>query len=339
MELREIDDQKTWDAFIVQQPWTQFLQSWGWGAFQQTQGREVKRFFLCDPDPVMAVQFIRYTRRLGIGYWFAPRGPVFLETVKPRARELMDFLSATITCRHLLYGKTLFIRCEPSLIAREGEAALPLAFRRAHSMNPAVTIRMDLRQDEATLLANMHPKTRYNLRVAERHGVSVREGGNDDIETFLRLTQETAVRDRIQTHSLSYLRATYEELSKRGMARLRLAEYGGNVLAINMEITCGDTVTYLHGASSAISRQVMAPTFLQWEAIKVAKGEGYVWYDFAGCNPSRISSYYYKPSWEGITRFKQGFGGTLVELPGTWDLPVHPFVYKLFFPERFKRER
>ena len=121
------------------------------------------------------------------------------------------------------------------------------------------------------------------------------------------------------------------------MARLRLAEYQGNVLAANLEIVYGDTATYLHGASSSQDRQVMAPFLLQWEAMRAAKAEGKKSYDLWGANPSSKSSFYYKSAWEGITRFKEGFGGSRVDLIGTWDLPVNRFLYQLAFPESFSR--
>lgn len=339
MEIRLISDQQSWDAFVSHQPWASFLQSWAWGEFQQTQGHEVCRFFVLDPEPVLACQLIRYNRRFGQCYWFAPRGPVIQPEAKGRARELIAFLLNDLSQRGRLAGHPLFIRLEPMLLGQEGEGAMPLRCRRTHSMSPAATIRIDVQQEEEVLLAAMHPKTRYNIRVAQRHGVQIREGqGAKDLEAFLFLTKETAVRDQIQPHSDAYLRDTYQFLHERGMARLRLAEHQGQVLVANMEMAYGDTLTYLHGASSSQSRQVMAPVLLQWEAMRTAKQEGYRWYDLYGANPQLKSNYYYKPSWEGITRFKQGFGGEQQELIGTWDLPLRWMLYTIAFPETFLRK-
>jgi len=100
-----------------------------------------------------------------------------------------------------------------------------------------------------------------------------------------------------------------------------------------MEIAYGDTVTYLYGASSSQERQRMAPYALQWGAIQAAKQEGYAYYDLWGCNPTLRSNSYFKKSWEGISRFKQGWGGELVELMGTWDLPTYRLPYLMAFPE------
>lgn len=237
-----------------------------------------------------------------------------------------------------LPGRTLFYRFEPTLTVEKSHGLMPIRMRRTHAMNPASTIVLDLSKSEEHLLAAMHQKTRYNIKLAAKHEVTVREGkGEQDLEAFIRLTQETASRDRFQSHSASYLRATYQFLSERNMARLRLAEYQGTILAANLEIVYGDTATYLHGASSSQDRQVMAPFLLQWEAIRAAKAEGRNYYDFWGANPESKASFYYKSGWEGITRFKEGFGGKRSDFIGTWDLPVHRFLYQLAFPQNFYR--
>lgn len=224
------------------------------------------------------------------------------------------------------------------LALEEKQGIMPIRMRRTRAMNPATTIVLDLAKSEEALLAAMHQKTRYNIKLAAKHGVTVREGsGSQDLETFIRLTKETAARDRFQPHEEDYLRATFQFLSERGIAKLRLAEFGGTVLAANLEIHYGDTVTYLHGASSSQHREVMAPYLLQWEAMRAAKDEGKRNYDLWGANPETKSSFYYKPAWEGITRFKEGFGGRRVDLVGTWDLPVNRFLYQLAFPESFSR--
>ncbi|MBM3204975.1 peptidoglycan bridge formation glycyltransferase FemA/FemB family protein [Candidatus Uhrbacteria bacterium] len=154
---------------------------------------------------------------------------------------------------------------------------------------------------------------------------------SNDFDTFARLLTETAERRAWTPHERSYLKAMYEFLSAKQMARLRMARLQGRPIAADMEIVFGDTVTYLHGGSSSDDRNVMAPFLLHWEAIRSAKNEGHHFYDLWGCNPDDRSSPYYKPSWEGITRFKEGWGGQKVNLVGTWDLPTNRLVYRLIF--------
>jgi peptidoglycan pentaglycine glycine transferase (the first glycine) len=332
--LIQVEEQGVWDRFIQADPWNAFPQAWAWGEFQVARGRTVVRFALVDERGhwLAAGQGIWYPKRYGTGYWLFPRGPVFASHITEPREVFCTFLEALAQTK--LPHKGLFFRVEPPLTLEEGRGMMPLRMQRTHALEPASTIIVDLEQTEAELLAAMHPKARYNVRVAERHGVTVRQGSSEeDIALFLRLTAETAERDKFDSHEADYLRATCEALLPSGFARLRFAEWQGKCLAANMEIAYGETVTYLHGSSSSEDRQVMAPYLLHWEAMKTAKGAGAKFYDLYGANPRLQSNIYYKPSWEGITRFKRGWGGKDVDLMGTWDLPLNKALYYFAFPK------
>lgn len=336
--LIRVEEQDVWDRFIQSDPWNAFPQAWAWGAFQESRGRRVIRLALVDERGhwLVAGQGIWYAKRYGTGYWLFPRGPIFARHQTAPREVFRLFLEALLDME--LPQKGLFFRVEPPLTLQEGRGMMPLRMQRTHALEPASTILLDVEQTEAELQAAMHPKTRYNIRVAERHGVTVREGSSkEDIETFLTLTAETATRDKFVAHDDAYLRATCEALLPSGFARLRFAEWEGTCLAANMEIAFGETVTYLHGASSSDARHTMAPYLLHWEAIKQAKRDGVKWYDLYGANPRLQSNVYYKPSWEGITRFKRGWGGVDVDLMGTWDLPRNRLFYYALFPKRLWR--
>jgi peptidoglycan pentaglycine glycine transferase (the first glycine) len=324
--FREIHDQSSWDKLVRSGFWNQFPQSWTWGEFQKTGGRDVRRFALMDGDQeVVAAQFIRYDR-FGLSYWYAPRGPIFLKE-DDRAPILIQSLIQQLS-EQKLPGRVVFYRIEPFLDAASERNFSPLIHRRA--LNPSTTVLIDLQKTEEEILAAMHSKTRYNIRLAERHGVSVRVGSMEgDRDAFFHLLRETSSRDAFTAQPEPYLRKMMDALEPTGCLRLRLAEYEGRPIAGSMEIVFGDTVTYLHGASSSEARNVMAPFALHWSAIQTAKREGFHSYDFWGCNPTDTSSIDYKPSWQGITRFKEGFGGEKKTLVGTWDAPASRFLYRM----------
>jgi lipid II:glycine glycyltransferase (peptidoglycan interpeptide bridge formation enzyme) len=336
--LEEVQDEEKWESLVTSQSFTPFPQAWAWGAFQASQGSRVHRFLLREGDaPILACQLVRYQRSFGINYWLGVRGPVFLSGSHGREREVFHTFLTELT-KLDLPGYTLFFRFEPCLDVERGRGMMPIRMVRTKARSPAVTRVLDLHKAESELLAEMHSKTRYNIRVAEKNGVTVRVGDRpEDLEAFLRLTKETSTRDAFTPLSDAYLRATYETLAPQGMIQLRLAQYGEQVLAANMEVVYGDTLTYLHGASSSQERQRMAPYALQWDAIRSGKLQGKAYYDFWGCNPALTSNYYYKERWEGISRFKQGWGGELREFIGTWDLPVNRLLYLLAFPKSILR--
>lgn len=341
MTIHEITDQDAWDDFQSAQPYSQFLQSWSWGDFRLSQGVPVQRFALVDEAGawLAALQMEFQRRRFGVGYWYAARGPVFTSSVIPeQRREIMMSLCEQLVRRPDLKKQALFWRMEPVSELSRPEGLIPLSFRRTHAMSPASTIVMDLAPPTDELLRKMHEKTRYNVRISERFKVNVRVASTEkDVETFLNLMDETAARDGFVSQPRDYLRATYDFLHERNAARIRIADLDGRPLAANLEMAFGDTVTYLHGASSSEHRNVMAPYALQWHAIREAKMMGFKLYDFWGANPLSQAMYYYKPSWEGITRFKRGWGGRQVDLMGTWDLPFNMYLYRMIFWRQFFR--
>lgn len=341
MNFFDVTSKEQWEQFQKTQPFAQFLQSWAWGEFRETQGGAVRRIALVDEKSqwLAAVQFEYRARRFGTGYWFAPRGPVFSTSLaKNKRRDVTQTLSEQMLKRLEFQQKTLFWRMEPMSELDDHSDVAPPQFRRVASTNPSSTVVLDLTPSIDDLLAGMHEKTRYNVRLAERKGVKVRVADTpEDVENFLNLMDETASRDKFIQHSRAYLRSTYDFLHAKGMGQIRLAEYNGKILSANLEVSYGDTVTYLYGASSSEERNVMAPFALHWDAIQDAKRRGFRLYDFWGANPESKDMPDYKSSWEGITRFKSGWGGRLVNLVGTWDLPMKPLAYRLAFLKDFFR--
>lgn len=320
-----------WDAYITRHACAPFPQSWAWGEHKRACGHEVRRYFLQDElgEIHLACQLIREDRAFGLmRYWFAPRGPVCAPSASTEQIVLLitqfyDALQKTdITSRAIFWRFEPYIRRELAIDwARFGWKS------RIPSINPSTTRFVPLSDSEA-MAADFHPKTRYNIRVAERDGVSVRLGNPADTSGFLQLMKETAERDGFIAHDASYLVATYKHLCGTGMARLRIAEHNGRMLAANLEIAYGDTVTYLHGASSSTDRRLMAPYLLHWKAMQEAAAEGYRFYDVWGANPAQKTALDYKPSWEGISRFKSGWGGFEISFAGTFDVPVHQTWYR-----------
>ena len=341
MQFLEVKDRIDWEIFQEAQPWNQFTQSWAWGEFRRSLGFDVSRFALLDDEQkiVCAMQGEFRKKKFGLGYWFAPRGPVFhKDTEQKDYRPLVAELAQNIYQRGDL-SRCLFLRMEPLIKSKSFERPLPPRFCRVTPVNPACTRLIDLYKNEEELLAEMHPKTRYNIKVAQKHGVTVRTTSHPtDLDKFLRLMDETAARDKFVQHQGSYLAKTHNALAGAGMARLRVAEVNGAMLAANLEIIYGNTVTYLYGASSHLMRQAMAPYILQWEAIRAAKAQGKHWYDLWGENPERASSVMYKKSWGGISRFKAGWGGEHIELLGTWDLPINYWLYQAVFFKRMLKQ-
>jgi peptidoglycan pentaglycine glycine transferase (the first glycine) len=175
----------------------------------------------------------------------------------------------------------------------------------------------------------MKSKTRYNIKVAQKHGVLTRnikhETHNKDIEEFLRLVKVTAKRDGITPHPDDYYRKMFETIPAENL-KLYVAEYNNKIIASNIVIFYGNTATYLHGASDNEFRNVMSPYLLQWQAIKDAKKAGIMKYDFGGVKKSNNNA------WSGITKFKTGFSPNIkaTEFPGSYDIVLDNLRYSSY---------
>lgn len=339
MKFVEIKDGQVWEQFQTARTWSQFTQSWTWGEFRIEHGTVVKRFALIDDtgEWLAAAQLEYRPRRFGSAYWYAPRGPVFSSRLEPDRVRLVFTSFIEFLLKEKL-AKALFWRFEPAVENGRPEGLMPVRFRRNDSQNPSSTILLDLTPSQDDLLTAMHQKTRYNIRVAAKHGVTTRLATHaEDVEIFLNLMDETAKRDEFVQHDRAYLKETYARLQRDGMARIRIAEQNGKPLAANLEILYGDTVTYLYGSSSSEARNLMAPFALHWDALTQAKRDGFLYYDFWGANPESKAAFAYKDSWDGITRFKRGWGGKQVDLYGTWDLPFVMPIYNLIFRKHYLR--
>ena len=193
---------------------------------------------------------------------------------------------------------------------------------------PPDTIILDIEKDDEDLLTRMHPKTRYNIRLADRHDVAVREGTGEDISLWNSLYRETAGRNNITPHGPEYFtplfdKKTIPDTGEETDVKLLVAEAGGTPLAAMFMSVSSDRAAYLYGASSDRQRNLMAPYALQWYAIQKAKEAGCTSYDFFGVSPSPDPAH---PMY-GLYRFKRGFGGDMFHRQGAWDFPYDEPAY------------
>lgn len=301
----------------------QFLQSWEWGEFQARVGRKVWRFKIEREGELMMIgQAFGHTLPYGLTYIYLPRGPLVTVAGQNHIRECLSVFIHEIS---RLSEKLVFIRAEST-----GIDYRKFGWQKIKEIQPSYSLLLSLDKSEEDLLKEMHQKTRYNIRIAIKHGVKIRPMAEGEFDKFWSLVQETTARDRFRSHPRDYYKIMLDSLGE--MAQVWLAEYRGRIIAANLMIFWGDQAIYLHGASSHINKNVMAPYLLHWEMIKKAKGQGKEHYDFWGIAPEDQPNH----PWVGITRFKKGFAGTKVSYPGTFDLAQNKIWYLLY---RLKKKR
>ncbi|CAL1517945.1 peptidoglycan bridge formation glycyltransferase FemA/FemB family protein [Chitinophaga sp. MM2321] len=195
---------------------------------------------------------------------------------------------------------------------------------------PSNTIFMDLKRDEHVLLENMKTKTRYNIQLAKRKGVTVKSSGLEDITTWYDLYTQTSARNGICQDDINYfktvLTARASNTNSPAEVEMLLAEADGMPLAAMFLVVSGNRGTYLYGASANMNRNYMGTYLLQWEAMRRAKQKGCTEYDFFGVSPTPDPQH---PLY-GLYKFKRGFGGEMYHRMGCWDYPLHEAQYIAF---------
>jgi lipid II:glycine glycyltransferase (peptidoglycan interpeptide bridge formation enzyme) len=295
-----------------------FLQTAEWLEFQNSIGRKVWRF----DDGKVVANIIRHDLPFGMNYLYIPHGPeIHLDQITGGLKnELQSFVAYIKNLAK--EQKSIFIKIEPmydSVI----ELLYGAGFRKSKKeIQPHKSIVLDLNRSEDEILAGMHHKTRYNIKVAEKYGVTVRK--IEDIEVFLKLLQKTANRQGFATHPASYYRSMYEFFKTEGgtvQASLYVAEFEGKAIAGGLMLTYADVACYLHGGSDHEHRQIMAPYSFHWHVIREMKTQGFALYDFGGSEGDK---------YPGVTRFKLGWGGRQIEYPGAFDMSIRWFWFLMY---------
>jgi peptidoglycan pentaglycine glycine transferase (the first glycine) len=305
-------NKSAWNSAIIQNSPTfgAFLQSYEWGEFQQAIGREVSRIHASVGNKPIFAQAIKMPLPFGRFYHYIPKGPL---------GDMDSNLYLPLLSKN--FQESAFVRLEPC----RQETLLAVK-----EVQPATTTAINLTQSEDQILDSMKPKTRYNVRLANKKGVEYKiHSSLDAFEDFWRLMEQTSVRDKFKSHTKAYYETLLKSIGQKGdvIAFLATAEYSGRVLVANIIIDFGDTRTYLHGATSNLHRNVMAQYGLHYFLIQDAKKKGMKKFDFWGIAPENAGSNH---PWFGITRYKTGFGGEIISMPGTYDFVRQPLFYGFY---------
>lgn len=206
-----------------------------------------------------------------------------------------------------------------------------LKFQVSDSIQPQKTATLDLKKPEDELFSEMHEKMRYNIRLAGRRGVLVdQDRGGVYFDRAWSILQEAAERDRFRTHNKQYYQNLLNIKSDDFYNELFVASFKNEIVSVafvNFYRPSG-TTTYLHGGLSRQQRSVMAPHLMHMYIINEAKRNGFLYYDFWGIDEVR---------WPGLTRFKKGFGGIIVNYPPSINIIYRSILYGLYkFTKKFR---
>ena len=339
--------QEDWNQLIASLPGRHILQSWEWGESKRISGWQASHKVWRDEDDQTAAAALILTRAIslkGIEFplriMYIPRGPIILnwEDIPLRTKVLSD-LNEIGKQRNVV-----FIKMDPEVEMGRGVPREAGADEISWAQNLIGDLRedgwisspeqvqfrntmlIDLQPELEQLLVNMKQKTRYNVRLAERRGVTVRPGNLPDLDLLFNMYAETSLRDGFTIRNADYYLSLWRDFITAGMAEPLLAEVDGEPVAGVIIFRFGGRAWYMFGMSREAHREKMPNYLLQWEAMVRAKQEGCVSYDLWGA-PDEFDEK--DPLW-GVFRFKAGLGAEVVRFIGAWDLPLNPLMYRTY---------
>ncbi|MBV9864802.1 MAG: peptidoglycan bridge formation glycyltransferase FemA/FemB family protein [Abitibacteriaceae bacterium] len=344
-------DSARWNQFVADSPYGDVLQCLEWGEVKRPEWYPVPISIesggQLNATALVLRRDIPSTRRT---YFYVSRGPI-LDWSKPDiATALIERLKAEAEPH-----RAAFIKIDPAVpvgtpgteetIRRLGFVPSPDAQNSFGGTQPRYVMKLDISASEDKVMAGFHQKWRYNTRLAERKGVTVKSDcSRDDLKIFHDLYKVTAQRDGFVGYPLSYFQKLWDALVTKDMARLFITYYQGQPLSAAISFVLPPQCWYVFGASSNEHRNVMPNYLMQWAMMQWAKERGCTTYDFRGVHDvskttpqastdgetdtkenAEANSLINSP--DGLVRFKAGFGAQLVEYIGEWDLPLNKYGY------------
>lgn len=323
MILAMTDNANHQETSLFPFPTQSFLQSDVWAEFRKTLGWEIhhKDGLLILERPIPFGKTFLYSPEVS-------SEPSLLTHLPTQIEELAEEVDA------IFFRLELLIDQRSQEASQWRQALKSKGFVKAfESVQPEDRQVIDLRPGRDAVFAQMTSKGRYNIRLAYKTGVRVRrstpESLPQDVAIFYNLLSTTSERQKFAIRPQSYFLSLAQLLYHHNYGRLFVAEYNNQPLAATIITLYHRYASYLYGASTQQDAKVMAPYAMHWEVIQWAIEQGAEWYDLLAIRPA---SYPEEKSheYDGITKFKERFGGQSCHLLGAWDLPLQPLWYNLF---------
>lgn len=310
------------------------LQSWQWGDFKSQHGWSPERILIEDSAGTAMAQVL-YRSQGGASVGYTPRGPVLNGNPEVLWNLLLDEIDARAR-KH----RSILTLIEPNAaLGLSGDYRSHRVVAGPGHLQPGRTVKVPLGDDDA-ILKQMHQKTRYNVRLAQRRGVTIQRHCAEPaaIDQFYELMLDTANRNEFGVHSRAYY-ADFMQTFGDDAVLLSAQLANGALAAVLMAAKFGSEGIYMYGASSTEHRADGAAFLMQFEAMRWARDHGCQTYDLWGIperdpasvqtdDPGAIAGTK-GDDWRGLYRFKTGFGGDIISYPPVVErrhVPVLPWL-------------
>ena len=356
-------ESKTWNSLISKLLNPHFLQTFEWGQVKAKYGWTPRyvvwtdngQFFVMkDTDHwsldtnhcvaaalILKRQILRNGFAARVSILYSPKGPLLDWSNQSLRDRVLNDLQAFAKKEGAIFLKmdpdvvlgTGVPQGEDDFIENDGQVLISELKKRGWGYSSDQiqfknTVLIDLNPSEEELLSSMKQKTRYNIRLAEKKGVALRVGDQEDFGMLYQMYAETSVRDGFVIRDEGYYQTVWKLFmnSREPTCEPLIAEVDGEPVAAIFVFYFAGRAYYVYGMSRDVHREKMPTYLLQWQAIKRAKARGCKVYDLWGA-PDMFDE---SDSLWGVYRFKEGLGGKVVRTLGAWDFAPNPFWYKLY---------
>lgn len=343
LHLKEISDKHVWENFHLNggelSPQTSFFQSWNWGEFEKSLGKDVYFLGVVDLDgdqtKPLAISLATVVKAKRGNFLHLRNGPVARWDNPEIAREIIDLFRDFAAKKNLV-----FMRVSP-LVQKDSEAAkllksLKFVDSQMHDVDAEITWMLDLTKPDQEILDGMRKNTRYYIRRAAKDGVEIIQTQDPTmLKEFFPIYLDTIKRQQWNAYPTDYIQKEFEQFVKDDMCKLFLAKYDHKYIAGAMFIYFNGQAYYHHSGSLTEFNKIPAQYLLQWESIIEAKRRNLKTYNFFGIAKDDDPNH----PWSGLTFFKKGFGGYQQNWMHAQDLPLKPQYWLTHYYEKFERKR
>ncbi len=316
-----------WQQIQVRFSEANFLQSPAWQKMNELVGHKV---IIDANDDTWCLMIVKDAKRGR--YLEVPGGPLVDWGDEEQVRRVFRRIRETARLE-----KCVFVRLRPQLERNaENEARLEtLGARKAPMhLHAEHTVIIDLTESEEQLLKNMRKQTRYEVRRAEKLGIRVEWGNSEELfREFHAVQAETAARQKFVPPDLKTLLAEREAFGE--YARIYVARTAeSEAVAYGLVLIDGIEAEYFEAASTELNRKIPGAYALQWQVMRDLKTLSVRRYNLWGIAPLKVTGGKgqhvvadSRHRYAGVTTFKTGFGGEVIEYVPAQDIIIKRMRY------------
>ncbi len=323
MEIKKIEDKKTWDKALKRFEYTTMFLSWEWGEFERSIGSNFENWGVFNGGSVVGLIPIKIIKAKRGKYIHLRHAPLIDWDNKDVVGEVRKFI-----LQRILDTGSHFARISPLIPKSEESVKMlkDLGFKPSltHATDAELTVVLDLKQTEEEILKNMRKTTRNLIKKAQKMNISVRHTDDFSLfDDFTKIYLDTVKRQKWNAYSVEFIKKEYGIFSREKSTNMFVSYLDSEPISASIFIKHRDQIIYHYSGSLTKYRNVPSAYLLHWEAIKYYKSLGFSLYNFWGVCPEHQRNH----PWYGLSLFKRGFTKDELEFVHAHDLIVKPLAY------------